>query len=137
MTAPDPYQQQSQHPQQGYQPQGLGPKEERNLGMLSHIIPLAAMILSAGFLGFVASLVVYLMYKDRGRFVATHAANSLNVQITMGIVMLISLPLMLVLIGFVTFGLAIAVAAVLHIVGAVKASNGEFWNPPLTLRIVS
>ena len=41
------------------------------------------MVLSAGFLGFLGSLAVYIIYKDRGPFVRAHAANSVNVQITM------------------------------------------------------
>ena len=94
------------------------------------------MVLSAGFLGFVGSLVIYLMYKDRGPFVRQHAANSLNIQIITGIILLVSLPLMLVLVGFLTFGLALVWAFVLHVIGAVKAHSGEWWDPPLTPRWV-
>ena len=42
------------------------------------------MVSQRGLLGFVGSLVVYLLYKERGDFVRRHAANSLNIQITMG-----------------------------------------------------
>ena len=72
------------------------------------------MILSAGTLGFVASVIIYVMYKDKGPFVRAHAANSLNIQIITGIVLLVSIPLMLVLIGFFTFGLALLFAFVAH-----------------------
>ena len=106
------------------------------MGMLAHAIPLVAMVVSAGLLGFVASLVLYLIYKDRGPFARENAANSLNVQITTGLVLLISVPLMLVLIGFVTFGLALVVAFVLHLIGAIKANRGEWWRPPMTLHLV-
>ena len=106
------------------------------MGMLAHAIPLVAMVVSAGLLGFVASLVLYLIYKDRGPFARENAANSLNIQITTGIVLLVSIPLMLVLIGFVTFGLALGGAFVLHLIGAIKANRGEWWRPPMTLRLV-
>jgi len=106
------------------------------MGMLAHAIPLVAMVVSAGLLGFVASLVLYLIYKDRGPFARENAANSLNIQITTGIVLLVSIPLMLVLIGFVTFGLALVGAFVLHLIGAIKANRGEWWRPPMTLRLV-
>lgn len=118
-------------------PASLTPSEERTWGMLSHVIPLAAMVLSAGTLGFVGSLVVFLIYKDRGPFVRAHAANSLNVQIVMGIVMLVSLPLMLVFVGFLTYGAALVVAFVLHVVGAMRANEGQWWTPPMTPRLVS
>lgn len=114
----------------------ISPTEERTLGAVSHGVPLVAMVLSAGFLGFVGSLVVYLMYKDRGPFVRAHAANSLNVQIITGIVLLVSIPLMLLLVGFVTFGLALVFAFVMHLLGAIKAYNGEWWEPPMTPKFV-
>jgi uncharacterized protein len=114
----------------------VSPAEERTMGMLAHAIPLVAMVVSVGTLGFIASLVLYFVYKDKGPFVRENAANSLNIQITMGIVMLVSLPLMLVLVGFVTFLAAIVVAFVLHLVGAMKANRGEWWKPPVTLNLV-
>ena len=100
--------------------------------MFAHVIPLIAMVLSAGLLGFVGSLVIYVMYKDRGDFVRQHAANSLNIQIMTGIVLLISFPLMLVLVGFATYFIALAIAFVLHIIGALRANEGQQWSPPLT-----
>jgi uncharacterized Tic20 family protein len=124
---PDPY---------AVQPGAVSPAEERTMGTLAHAIPLVAMVVSAGLLGFVASLVLYLIYKDRGPFARENAANSLNIQITTGIVLLVSIPLMLVLIGFLTFGIAIVVAFTLHLIGALKANRGEWWRPPLTLRLV-
>ena len=117
-------------------PQPITPAQERTWGMLSHVVPLVAMVLSAGTLGFVGSLVIYLMYKDKGPFVRAHAANSLNIQIITGIVLLISIPLMLLLVGFLTYAIALAIAFVLHLLGAVKANSGEWWNPPLTPRFV-
>jgi uncharacterized Tic20 family protein len=117
-------------------PATVSRSEERTMGMLAHAIPLVAMVLSAGVLGFVASLVLYLIYKDRGPFVRENAANSLNIQITTGIVLLISIPLMLILVGFLTWGIALVVAFVLHLLGALKANRGEWWRPPFTLRLV-
>ena len=117
-------------------PASVSPSEERTMGMLAHAIPLVAMVVSAGTLGFVASLILYLIYKDKGPFVRENAANSLNIQITTGIVLLVSIPLMLVLVGFITFAAAIVVAFVLHLIGALKANRGEWWRPPMTLRLV-
>ena len=144
----DPY---SKHPQNretpGYQapdyrPQygaqvSMSPEQERTWGAIGHGAALAAMIFSAGFLGFVGSLAVYLIHKDRGPFVRAHSANAVNVQITMFIWLVISIPLILALgLGILTFLAAPIVAAALHLVGAIKAFNGEWWNPPLTPRFV-
>lgn len=122
-------------PQPPAQP-SITPAEERNWSVISHVAALAAMIFSAGFLGFVGSLVVYLLYKDKGPFVRQNAANSLNIQITEFIIILISIPLMFVLVGFLSFALAFVVAAVLHVICAIKANNGEWYTPPLTPRFV-
>ena len=120
----------------GPQSQPITPDQERTWGTISHVVPLVAMVVSAGTLGFVGSLVIYLIYKDKGPFVRAHAANSLNIQIITGIILIISIPLMLLLIGFVTYAIALVVAFVLHLIGAIKANKGEWWNPPMTPRFV-
>lgn len=128
------------NPQQpGAYPSGpgvLAPEQQRSYGMLAHLAPAIALPLSAGTLGFVASLIVYLKYKDRGDFVRQHAANSLNVQIMTLILLAISGLLMFVLVGFLTYPLVVVVATVIHVIGAMKANNGEMWMPPMTPRFV-
>lgn len=133
MSDPNHYGTYSQQPQQY---PSISPAEERSWGTISHAVAGGATILSAGTLGFLSALVIYLIYKDKGPFVRQHAANALNVQITMGIIMLISLPLMLLLIGFVTYAIAVVIGVVLHVLGAVKAAQGEWYDPPMTLRLV-
>ena len=121
----------------GVQQASISPGQERTWGAIAHGAALGAMVLSAGFLGFVGSLVIYLMYKDRGPFVRAHAANSLNVQITMLIWLVVAIPLILAFgLGLLIFLVAPIVAGVLHVVGLVKAMNGEWWNPPMTPQFV-
>ena len=110
-------------------------QQRRRVGPSSTLATLL-FILSAGTLGFVASLVIYLMYKDRGPFVRQNAANSLNIQIAMGIGVVISwiMILTIILSPIGVLGL-IAVAiwgCVLHALAAVKANNGEWYKPPMT-----
>lgn len=120
--APSPY---------GPDRRAIAPAEEQRWGTVAHIVPLVAMALSAGFLGFVGSLIVYLLYKDRGPFVRQHAANSLNIQIWTFIWLVVSVILMLFLIGFVTYPIVLVWSFVVHIIGAVKASRGEWYRPSL------
>lgn len=146
---PDPTRPYAQQPETTYRsaPTTMSPQDERTWGAVSHAGAVVAMICSAGFLGFLASIVVFVMYKDRGPFVRSHAANSLNVQISMFIWLVVATVLYVVLgiitlgVGFVVFlpvfAVPFVVAGVLHVVGAVKAYNGEWWNPPLTPRFVS
>lgn len=140
--SPPPYQQPPVGQFQPGQPtaqaqQVLEPQQQRTWGMLSHLIPLIAMVLSGGFLGFVGSLIIYVMYKERGDFVRKHAANSVNVQIMTGILIVLSWPLILVFgLGFVTWGIVIVWAFVLHIIGALRANEGQQWTPPMTPQFV-
>lgn len=114
----------------------MTPQDEKTTGMAAHGVTLAATVLSGGTLGFLCALVMYLVFRDRGPFVRHHSANALNVQIIAGIVMLISIPLMFVLVGFLSFAAAWVFAVIVHIIGAVKANNGEWWTPPLTPQFV-
>jgi uncharacterized Tic20 family protein len=118
----------------------LTPSQERTWGSLSHLVPAIATVCSVGLLGFVASLVIYLQYRDRGPFVRAAAANSLNVQITTLIWLVLTswiwFPLMFVGVGFLIYGGIFAVAVVLHVIGAIRAKDGQWYNPPLTPRFV-
>jgi len=145
-----PYAQQpfGQQPEAAYRtaPSTMSPQDERTWGAISHAGAVVAMICSAGFLGFLASIVVYVVYKDRGPFVRSHAANSLNVQISM-FIWLVVVGVLYVVLGIITLGIGFVllwpaffvppvIAGILHVVGAVKAYNGEWWNPPLTPKLV-
>jgi uncharacterized Tic20 family protein len=144
-----PYDQPTTPQQQGTFPTApatMSPEDERTWGAISHAGAVVAMVCSAGFLGFLASIAVYVVYKDRGPFVRAHAANSLNIQITMFIWLvvlgIITIPIALLTLGLglivmvPALGAAFVVAGILHVIGAVKAYNGEWWNPPFTPRFV-
>ena len=114
----------------------LSPDEERTWGTLTHVGVGAATVLSAGTLGFVAALVVYLMHKDRGPFVRHNAANAMNIQLNMLLWAVIGVVLILVLVGFAVLALVPVLGVILHVVAAVKASRGEWWYPPMTIRFI-
>jgi uncharacterized Tic20 family protein len=140
-----PYDPQTAPQQQGAyqaQPATMSPEDERTWGAISHAGAVVAMICSAGFLGFLASIAVYVVYKDRGPFVRAHAANSINIQISMFIWLVVATVLYVIL-GIVTLGIGfvvflpvflvpLVIAGVLHVIGAIKAYNGEWWTPPFT-----
>ena len=120
-------------------PQPMTPSDERLWAMLSHLGGLL--------LGFIAPLIVMLVFGERSPFVRRHAVESLNFQIslliyslvggvlaflfvlmTVGLGMLVVLPLAL--------ALAVAVLALI-IIATVKAGNGEDYRYPFTIRFVS
>jgi uncharacterized Tic20 family protein len=117
----------------------LTPEQERSWAVATHVITGAATLMSAGTLGFVAALVVYLLYKDRGPFVRRAAANSMNIQLNgllwyAGVVILGVLTLG---VGFVLWPVVAVVMVVLHVLAALKNNKGEWYDPPFTIRFVS
>ncbi len=59
-------------------PQPLSPAEEKQWAMFAHLSVLINLF--TGFLGVAAPLVIYLIYKDRSRYVAYHSLQSLIFQ---------------------------------------------------------
>lgn len=112
---------------------GMTPADERLWGLLAHLSWILGAIVAIAPLG---PLVVFLVYKDRSPFVREHAAEALNLWITIYLVMAVSVPLMFVLVGFVTFAVAAIAGLVLSIVAAVAANGGERYRYPLVLRLV-
>jgi uncharacterized Tic20 family protein len=86
--------------------------------------------------GFILPLVVYLAMRHESEYVACNAREALNFHISILIYVLCCIPLMFILIGMpmaILIGLASLVFA---IIAAVKASNGQCYRYPLTLRLV-
>lgn len=104
--------------------------------MAAYGVGLAAMLFSAGVLGFVGALVIYLLYRDRGAYVRSQSANALNIQIAVAIGSILSYILMFVLIGFITIFVVVVAGLVLNLIGLTKASSGEWWTPPVVPRFV-
>jgi uncharacterized Tic20 family protein len=134
MTEQPQYQQ--QQPSYAGSARPMSQQDEKTWGMLTHAISGVAMVVSAGTLGFIASLVIYLVCKDRGPFVRAHAANAVNVQLTALIGLVVSGVLMFVGIGLLTYPLVVVAAVVIHAIAALKAHSGEWYDPPFTIRFV-
>ena len=111
-------------------------REERNWGMLSHMLALVGYFLIP-FGNVIAPLIVYLMKKDESPFVADQSRESLNFQISLWIYALISGVLVVILIGFLLLGVIWVAGVILTIIASVKAANGEAYRYPLTLRLIS
>jgi len=104
--------------------------------MLSHLLALIGyLVVPLG--NVIAPLIIYLMKKDESPFVADQARESLNFQITMWIYCVIAGILIFVLIGFVLLIILYVAGLILTIVAAVKASGGNSYRYPFTLRLIS
>lgn len=136
MSTPFPY-----NPDQNNEPYIPGSASSSSMGdknwsMISHVVPLAAMWLSAGTLGFIASIVIHLMSKDQGEFRRNYSAQALNVQLNALLWFIISWMLVFVLIGFIMLPIVAVWATVLHIVAIMKANQGVIWKPPFCIKFI-
>ena len=124
------------------QPQPLSPADERTWAMLAHLSVLVNLF--TGVLGPVAALIIYLVYKDRSRYVAYQSMQSFIYQLIVifgggtlvAISWAISSALAVVIIGFlcmpiaILFSLALVAAPIYSIIGAVKCNSGQdfkYW----------
>lgn len=106
-------------------PDYIPTSDERTMAILSHILTLIAPIL--------APLIIYLLKKDESKYIAHHAKESLNFQITM---MIVILGLILSIIGILLVWLVGIAALVFVIIATIKASDGTLYKYPFTLRLI-
>lgn len=110
------------------------PAERRNWAVAAHLSAFVGAITALAFLG---PLVVWLFKRHEDPFVEAHAREALNFNLTLLIWLAIGAVLALVVIGFFILA-AVGIAwIVLTVVAAVRASNGEAYRYPMTIRFVS
>jgi hypothetical protein len=115
---------------------GSAPTEnERTWGMLAHLAALAGLVipLIGNVLG---PLVVSIARSDQSPFVAAHAREALNFNISVTLAAVVCTVLMLVFVGFL-LGSALFIAwLVMTLIAAIKASEGAAYRYPISLRLV-
>lgn len=86
--------------------------------------------------GFVPALIVWLIGKDRSKFVNTEAKEALNFAILITILYTVGLILSVTLIGLLVVLAAFIMTLVFCIQGAIAANKGQSYSYPLNLRLV-
>jgi uncharacterized protein len=117
--------QNSSYAAEGFQPDFLPTSDEKTLAILSHILTLVAPLL--------APLVIYLLKKDESKYVAYHAREFLNFQITL---MIVVIGLLMTVIGILFIWIVGIAAFVLVIVATIRASEGVLYKYPFSLRLI-
>jgi len=112
----------------------MAPAEERNWAMAAHLGSFLAAYVA---LGLLAPLIVLLVKGNDSPFVRRHAVESLNFQLNALVYIVLFALLLFVLIGFVLLPLYAIFYVVVVIRGSIRASSGEDYRYPLTIRFVS
>jgi uncharacterized Tic20 family protein len=106
-------------------PQYTPTNDERTLAILCHVLAIFFWILPP--------LIIYLIKKDESAYVAEHAKESLNFQITVSIVAIV---LALTVIGIVLIWVLGIARLVFMIIATIRASDNQLYRYPLTIRLI-
>lgn len=109
-------------------------KDSLNMGMLCHLLAFSGLLVPFGTI--LGPLIMWLVKKDTDSYVDEQGKESLNFQITMMIYSIVAFFLIFVVIGAFLLPAVILANIVLTIIGTIKASKGEPWKYPLTIRLI-
>lgn len=99
--------------------------DEKTLALLAHVLTFIFPLL--------APLIIYLIKKDESTFVAYHARESLNFQITL---IIVCFALFITVIGIFLLWIVGIIWTILVIVATVRASEGKLYKYPLSIRLI-
>jgi len=119
--------------------------DEKQWAMFAHLSALVAIWL--GGMGFLGPLIIWVIQKDKMKFVDDQGKEALNFQLTLlgaGIVLgAVAAPLVLLTFGIglllvipLALGL-LAYGVIMPIVAAMRANAGEAYRYPYTIRVVT
>ncbi len=116
-------------------PQPEPSKPSHTLGTVCHLLGLC------GYLGVplgnvLGPLVLWLVKKEEDAFLRETGKHVLNFQISMAIYLVVASLAIFLVIGFVLVPVVLIVGIVYTIIGAIKSSEGEIYQYPLTIRFL-
>jgi uncharacterized Tic20 family protein len=115
-------------PQSSAEGAGKPSKDACMWAMLCHLLAI--------FTGFIAPLIIWLIKKGEDPFVDHHGKEALNFQITVAIALIVSWLLCFICVGFVLLPAVWIADLVFLIIASIKASNGEMYKYPLSIRLI-
>jgi uncharacterized protein len=95
-------------------------QEDKQMAMFCHLGGLIG--------GIIIPLILWLIYKDKSKFIDEHGKEALNFDITVLIIVLVTCCLGSVIMG--------PLAIVFHVLAAMAASRGESYRYPMTIRFI-
>ena len=100
--------------------------------MLIHLTQLCGIIIP--FAGWLVPLVLWLMKKDESDVIDAHGKIVMNWVLSAVIYSIVSGLLCIILVGIFMLAVLGILCLVFPIIGAVKASSGEYWPYPLSIQ---
>lgn len=107
--------------------------EENNY---STVMWLSSLVGFFTFLGFAIPIIMWVIKKDESEFVNKNGVEIINVFISYALYSVVASLLMIILIGFLILPVLMLMAFIFFIIGGVKASQGEVYRTPFTIRFI-
>ncbi|HSH27015.1 MAG TPA: DUF4870 domain-containing protein [Wenzhouxiangella sp.] len=111
---------------------GADDKETRTWAMILHLSMLSGLVVPLA--GLVVPIVIYMLKKDDMPGIKPHGYVVFNWMISAVIYAIASMILMIVGIGFLLIAALAIVSLIFPIIGGIKASEGEVWPYPLSIK---
>lgn len=106
-------------------------KEDRQMLLFAHLSQLLSLF--TGFGGFIVPLVIWLTQKDKIEDMDVQGKQILNFQLTMFLAALVSVPLMLILVGFALIAVVGIFTLIFPIINAIRAKDGQPTHYPFSI----
>lgn len=115
----------------GFSKKSLFGLSENNYLMIMHLSQLAIWMFPI--IGVIIPILMWTTNKDNNVAVDNHGKNILNFTISYAIY---AVALTIIIIGIPLLPVLFVIYAVALIMATIKASNGEFWSYPLTIKFI-
>lgn len=108
---------------------------DRQLIVITHLSQLITLVV--GFGSLILPLIIWLTNKDKVYEMDRHGKNIINFQLSILIYSIICIPMILLLglgiLGLIALGI---ISIIFPIINAVRASNGEIADYPMTIQFI-
>lgn len=105
----------------------LSPADDTQWGSFAHL---------GGIIGILPSLIIWLIFKDRGSFTNSEGKEALNFQITLLVVEFVGWITTIAFIGLLLVPAVYVVRLIFSIIGFLKAKDGSNYRYPFALRLI-
>lgn len=116
------------------------PTDQRLVSSFAHLAAIISMFVTAGWLPFVGPLVVWLLYKDKSRFVRQQAADAFNFNLAITVMTIVAWILVFTVVGIpvaiVLFIIAVVAEVWCSVRGALHTSQGRSYRYPFRISIL-
>lgn len=109
--------------------------DDRNWGILAHASAFAGLFVPFG--NVLGPLLVWLVKKDESPFVDKSGKEALNFQITWTVLITVAILTIFVGVGLLVVPLVALAWLILVVLATIRASEGEVYDYPLTVDVIS